>query len=112
MTRCTSGNRHSRVRGERYDQLINAYIETASRLFPNALLHFEDFGPSNARRILEQYRDKAPVFNDDVQGTGAITLAGDSGRDACRRHATERAAGGDLRRREQPASGSLTRSGR
>jgi malate dehydrogenase (oxaloacetate-decarboxylating) len=69
------GNRHSRVRGERYDQLIKAYIETASRLFPNALLHFEDFGPSNARRILEQYRGKARIFNDDVQGTGAISLA-------------------------------------
>ena len=70
------GNPHSRVRGERYDQLIKAYVETASRLFPNALLHFEDFGPSNARRILNEYRDKAPAFNDDVQGTGAITLAG------------------------------------
>jgi len=69
------GNRHARVRDERYDQLIESYIETASRLFPNALLHFEDFGPSNARRILEQYRDKARIFNDDVQGTGAITLA-------------------------------------
>ncbi len=69
------GNRHSRVRGERYDQLIKAYIETASRLFPNALLHFEDFGPSNARRILEQYRDKVRIFNDDVQGTGAISVA-------------------------------------
>jgi malate dehydrogenase (oxaloacetate-decarboxylating) len=70
------GNPHSRVRGERYDQLIKAYVETASRLFPNALLHFEDFGPLNARRILNEYRDKAPAFNDDVQGTGAITLAG------------------------------------
>jgi len=69
------GNRHSRVRGERYDQLIKAYVETASRLFPKALLHFEDFGPSNARRILNQYRDEARIFNDDVQGTGAITLA-------------------------------------
>src|SRR6267378_1260802 len=69
------GNRHSRVRGERYDQLIAAYVETATRLFPNALLHFEDFGPSNARRILNQYRGEARVFNDDVQGTGAITLA-------------------------------------
>jgi malate dehydrogenase (oxaloacetate-decarboxylating) len=69
------GNRHSRVRGERYDQLIAAYVETASRLFPNALLHFEDFGPSNARRILEEYRGKARIFNDDMQGTGAITLA-------------------------------------
>jgi malate dehydrogenase (oxaloacetate-decarboxylating) len=61
--------------GERYDHLIKAYVETASRLFPNALLHFEDFGPSNAGRILNQYRDKARIFNDDVQGTGAITLA-------------------------------------
>ena len=69
------GNRHSRVRGERYDDLIKAYVETASRLFPNALLHFEDFGPSNARRILNQYRPKACIFNDDIQGTGAITLA-------------------------------------
>jgi malate dehydrogenase (oxaloacetate-decarboxylating) len=69
------GNRHSRIRGERYGQLIKTYIETASRLFPKALLHFEDFGPSNARRILEQYRDKARIFNDDMQGTGAITLA-------------------------------------
>jgi malate dehydrogenase (oxaloacetate-decarboxylating) len=69
------GNRHSRVRGERYDELIEAYIETASRLFPNALLHFEDFGPSNARRILEEYRGRARIFNDDIQGTGAITLA-------------------------------------
>jgi malate dehydrogenase (oxaloacetate-decarboxylating) len=69
------GNRHSRVRGKRYDQLIAAYVETATRLFPNALLHFEDFGPSNARRILNEYRDKVRIFNDDMQGTGAITLA-------------------------------------
>jgi malate dehydrogenase (oxaloacetate-decarboxylating) len=69
------GNRHSRVRGERYDQLVDAYVETASRLFPAALLHFEDFGPSNARRILNKYRPKRAVFNDDIQGTGAISLA-------------------------------------
>ncbi|HWC38901.1 MAG TPA: oxaloacetate-decarboxylating malate dehydrogenase, partial [Acidimicrobiales bacterium] len=69
------GNRHSRVRGERYDALIKAYVETASRLFPKAVLHFEDFGASNARRILTTYRDKAPVFNDDIEGTGAIVLA-------------------------------------
>ena len=69
------GNRHSRVRGERYDALVKAYIETASRLFPHALLHFEDFGVSNARRILREYRDKARIFNDDVQGTGAIAAA-------------------------------------
>ena len=69
------GNRHARVRGERYDQMIAAYLQTASSLFPNALLHFEDFGPSNARRILEQYRDQYRIFNDDMQGTGAIVMA-------------------------------------
>lgn len=69
------GNRHARVRGERYDQMIAAYLQTASSLFPNALLHFEDFGPSNARRILEQYRDQYCIFNDDMQGTGAIVMA-------------------------------------
>ncbi len=69
------GNRHARVRGERYDAFIDAYITTATRLFPKALLHWEDFGPSNARRILEKYRHQICTFNDDVQGTGAITLA-------------------------------------
>lgn len=69
------GNRHSRARGKRYDALIAAYVDCASRLFPNALFHFEDFGPSNARRILNKYRKKACLFNDDVQGTGAITLS-------------------------------------
>ncbi|BCL77955.1 putative NAD-dependent malic enzyme 3 [Ktedonobacteria bacterium brp13] len=70
------GNRHSRVRGERYDAFIKAYIQAATKLFPNVLLHWEDFGPSNARRILEQYRNQICTFNDDVQGTGAITMAG------------------------------------
>src|SRR5215469_14283762 len=69
------GNRHARVRGERYDAFIDAYIKTATKLFPKALLHWEDFGPSNARRILEKYRHQVCTFNDDVQGTGAITLA-------------------------------------
>jgi malate dehydrogenase (oxaloacetate-decarboxylating) len=69
------GNRHARVRGERYDALIAAYVDCARRLFPNALLHWEDFGPANARRILRQYRDRACTFNDDIQGTGAIALA-------------------------------------
>jgi malate dehydrogenase (oxaloacetate-decarboxylating) len=69
------GNRHERVRGERYDEFVAAYVGNASRMFPHALLHFEDFGPSNARRILEQYRDHVRIFNDDMQGTGAITLA-------------------------------------
>jgi malate dehydrogenase (oxaloacetate-decarboxylating) len=69
------GNRHARVRGERYDAFIEQYLQTASSLFPNALLHFEDFGPGNARRILLTYRDRYRIFNDDMQGTGAITLA-------------------------------------
>jgi malate dehydrogenase (oxaloacetate-decarboxylating) len=62
------GNRHSRVRGERYDALVAAYIEAATKLFPNALLHFEDFGASNARRILNQYRQNVRIFNDDIHG--------------------------------------------
>jgi malate dehydrogenase (oxaloacetate-decarboxylating) len=69
------GVRHSRTRGLPYDRLVDAYVSTASRLFPKALLHFEDFGPSNARRILLEYAEKACIFNDDIQGTGAITLA-------------------------------------
>ncbi|MFE5090763.1 NAD-dependent malic enzyme [Streptomyces sp. NPDC056638] len=69
------GNRHPRVRGADYDAFIAKYLETASSMFPGALLHFEDFGPSNARRILETYRDTYRIFNDDMQGTGAITLA-------------------------------------
>jgi len=70
------GNRHARVRGERYDRFIEKYLQTASRLFPDALLHFEDFGADNARRILVTYRDKYRIFNDDMQGTGAIVNAG------------------------------------
>jgi malate dehydrogenase (oxaloacetate-decarboxylating) len=69
------GNRHARVRGAAYDAFIKKYLETASSLFPDALLHFEDFGPGNARRILVAYGDKYRIFNDDMQGTGAITLA-------------------------------------
>jgi malate dehydrogenase (oxaloacetate-decarboxylating) len=69
------GNRHARVRGAAYDAFIRKYLETAASLFPDALLHFEDFGPSNARRILVTYGKKYRIFNDDMQGTGAITLA-------------------------------------
>ena len=69
------GNRHARVRGKDYDAFIKKYLATASSLFPHALLHFEDFGPGNARRILVTYRDQYRIFNDDMQGTGAITLA-------------------------------------
>ena len=70
------GSRHARVRGAGYDAFIEKYLRTASSLFPNALLHFEDFGPNNARRILSTYGGRYRIFNDDVQGTGAIVLAG------------------------------------
>src|SRR5450631_3480711 len=69
------GNRHARVRGERYDHFIEAYVDTATKLFPNALLQWEDFGPGPARRILQKYRGRLRTFNDNLQGTGAVTLA-------------------------------------
>src|ERR1700676_3563473 len=69
------GNRHPRIRGERYEAFIEAYVKTVTKLFPNALLQWEDFEPGNGRRILEKYRDRMCTFNDDMQGTGAITLA-------------------------------------
>jgi malate dehydrogenase (oxaloacetate-decarboxylating) len=70
------GNRHARVRGAAYDAFIEKYLQVASRLFPSALLHFEDFGANNARRILVTYRDRYRIFNDDMQGTGAVVMAG------------------------------------
>ncbi|MFE4413296.1 NAD-dependent malic enzyme [Streptomyces sp. NPDC056821] len=69
------GNRHPRVDRETYDAFVQTYVDTATRLFPGALLHWEDFGPDNARRILARYRDEVLTFNDDVQGTGAVNLA-------------------------------------
>lgn len=69
------GNRHPRVRGADYDAFIDKYVRCVASMFPRALLHFEDFGPSNARRILQTYGDHYRIFNDDMQGTGAITLA-------------------------------------
>lgn len=68
------GYQHSRVVGKVYDDFINAYVTAAKKLFPKAMLHWEDFGSTNARRILSRYRDKVPTFNDDMQGTGAIVL--------------------------------------
>ncbi len=69
------GSRHPRVRGERYDELIDAYVTTATRLFPNAMLHWEDFGAANAHRILTKYAGTCCTFNDDIQGTAAVVLA-------------------------------------
>lgn len=70
------GNRHARVRGSKYDEFIDAYVAAARKLFPQALLHWEDFGQTNARRILDRHRDSVPTFNDDMQGTGAIAMSG------------------------------------
>lgn len=70
------GNRHERIRGEAYDQFIEEFVVTAEKLFPKLYLHWEDFGRSNAARILNKYKGQIPTFNDDVQGTGIVTLAG------------------------------------
>jgi malate dehydrogenase (oxaloacetate-decarboxylating) len=69
------GNRHQRVRGVAYDEFIDLYVRTVSRLYPHALIHWEDFGADNARRLLDRYRPHYRTFNDDIQGTGAVTLA-------------------------------------
>jgi malate dehydrogenase (oxaloacetate-decarboxylating) len=66
---------HRRVPRQDYDAFVDRYVTTATRLFPHALLHWEDFGTSNARRILQRYRSSTLTFNDDMQGTGAVNLA-------------------------------------
>ncbi len=68
------GNRHERVRGDRYYDFVDQFVQTAERLFPKLYLHWEDFGRSNAANILEKYRKQIPTFNDDIQGTGIVTL--------------------------------------
>jgi malate dehydrogenase (oxaloacetate-decarboxylating) len=69
------GIRHKRLAQEPYDAFIDAYVTAALKIFPHALLHWEDFGPGNARRILDRYRAHILTFNDDMQGTGAVNLA-------------------------------------
>ena len=70
------GNRHERVRGDRYYDFIDQFVQTAECLFPKLYLHWEDFGRLNAANILEKYRKQIPTFNDDIQGTGIVTLGG------------------------------------
>ena len=69
------GARHARIRDQRYDDLIDAYVNAVSKLFPDAMLHWEDFGATNARRILNKYADQVCTFNDDMQGTAAVVMA-------------------------------------
>ncbi|VDG17645.1 malate dehydrogenase [Lactobacillus plantarum JDM1] [Lactiplantibacillus mudanjiangensis] len=70
------GNRHKRVAGEQYYEVIDKFVAAEQKLFPESLLHWEDFGRSNAQVILDKYKDKIATFNDDIQGTGMVVLAG------------------------------------
>ncbi len=69
------GTRHSRTRGKKYDAFIKEFVETVTRMYPNAMIHWEDFGAGNAHRILDYYKDRCLTFNDDIQGTAAIVMA-------------------------------------
>lgn len=70
------GNRHERVRGEKYDNFINSFVQTAENMFPKLYLHWEDFGRGNAADILNRFKGEIPTFNDDIQGTGIVVLGG------------------------------------
>ena len=75
MIRCTSATGIRGSRREEYDRFLDAFVQAVSKLFPQAMLHWEDIGLSNARRLLDRYRDQLLTFNDDIQGTGAVNLA-------------------------------------
>jgi malate dehydrogenase (oxaloacetate-decarboxylating) len=69
------GQRRQRVQGEEYDEFIDKFVSACRKRYPRAYIHFEDFGLNNARRILDKYTPQIACFNDDVQGTGCVTLA-------------------------------------
>lgn len=69
------GVRHARVRGKKYDEFVDRFVQEVTDCFPNALLHWEDFAAGNAHRILRRYRDEICTFNDDIQGTAGVVVA-------------------------------------
>lgn len=69
------GWRHNRIQGVEYDKFIEKFVKALKKRYPNVLLQWEDFGRNNARRLLDHYREKTLSFNDDIQGTAAVTLA-------------------------------------
>ena len=69
------GLRQKRAQGEKYDAFVDKFVQACRKRYPKAYIHFEDFGLNNARRILDRYTPHMSCFNDDVQGTGAVTLA-------------------------------------
>ncbi|GAW06535.1 NAD-dependent malic enzyme 3 [Lentinula edodes] len=66
---------HERIRGKEYDDFVDKFVQLVRKYFPHSLLHFEDYGVTNAQRLLQRYRNTHAVFNDDIQGTGAVTLS-------------------------------------